>query len=390
MSNKVEVHGYCDERFEIVKKAFAENFESGLDIGASLAITLEGKFVVDLWAGYADAAKTIPWEQDTIVNVYSTTKVMTAICVLMLVDRGLLDLDAPVAKYWPEFAQNGKEELPVRYFLSHTAGLPGWDKKVPYEVLYDWDRCVTLLASQKPWWEPGTKSGYHAITFGYLLGELVRRITGKTLGTFFREEIASPLKADFFIGLPEEHDSRVAELIPPKTPLILKIITRPPFIWLLKRFHIGARVAINPDLPIHATKTRAWRGAEIPAANGHGNARSIARIGAAIACGGELDGIHLLSKSTIEKALEEQSYCKDLVLGVPLRFGLGFALPSKEIELLNPRTFIWGGLGGSIALMDLDAKISFAFAMNKMFMGLLDISRSLRLVNALKEAYEAL
>lgn len=391
MANTIEVHGFCDERFANVKEAFAENFKLGLDVGASLAVTLEGEFVVDLWAGYADAAKTRPWERDTIVNVYSTTKVITAICALMLVDRGLLDLDAPVAKYWPEFAVNGKEDLPVRYLLSHTAGLPGFDKNFPFESIYDWDFCVTNLAAQKPWWEPGTKSGYHALTFGYLLGELVRRVTGKTLGTFLREEVTGPLNADFHIGLSEEHDSRVAELIPSKKRLIFKILGS----WIFRKllfWHPAIKVFFKPDLleVIKATKTRAWRAAEIPAVNGHGNARSIARIGAAIACGGELDGVRLLSESTLEKALEEQSSGKDKILMLPIRFGLGFGLPNETVPLPNPRSLFWGGFGGSIAFMDLDAKVSAAFTMNYMNWQIIWDTRRERFINALYEAYEAL
>jgi CubicO group peptidase (beta-lactamase class C family) len=391
MSETIEVHGYCDARFMNVKEIFAENFKQGLDVGASLAVTLEGKFVIDLWAGYADAAKTRPWEQDTIVNVFSTTKVMTTICTLMLVDRGLLDLDAPVAKYWPEFAQNGKKNLPVRYLLSHTSGLAGWNDQFPTEGLYDWNLCVTKLAAQKPWWKPGTKSGYHAVTFGYLLGEVVRRVTGKSIGTFFRDEVAQPLNADFHIGLSEEHDSRVAELIPAKLSLLFKILSSRIFRKLLF-FNMSIKALTKPDLLkiVDKTSTRAWRAAEIPAANGHGNARSIARIGAALACGGELDGVKLLSPETIEKALEEQSYCKDAVLRKPVRFGLGFGLPCKEIPFPHPRTLYWGGYGGSLAMIDLDAKMSAAFAMNKMSSEILLDTRKMRFINALSDSYNAL
>ena len=395
MSNTIEIHGHCDERFENVKEVFTENFKLGYDVGASLAVTLEGEFVVDLWAGYADAAETRPWEQDTIVNVFSTTKVMTSICTLMLVDRGLLDLDAPVAKYWPEFAQGGKEELPVRYLLSHTAGLPGFNKQFPLEGLYDWDFCVTMLAAQKPWWTPGTRSGYHAITFGYLLGELVRRITGKTIGAFFQEEVAKPLNADFYIGLPEKHDARVANLIPFKLPFVFKLISnrviRKLFFWhpTLKVFS-KPKGQVNIKAFVEEIKSRAWRGAEIPAANGHGNARSIARIGAALACGGKLDGVRLLSASTINQALEEQCYGKDKILRLPVRFGLGFGLPSDTVPLPNPRSLYWGGFGGSIAFIDLDAKVSCGFAMNKMMMGIQGDIRSERFREALYTAYEAL
>lgn len=382
MANSVKINGFYDEQFERVKSAFVRNFKSDLEVGASFAATINGKFVIDIWAGYADAAQTRHWEKDTIVNVYSTTKVMTVLCSLMLVDRGLLDLDAPVAKYWPEFAQAGKEKLPVRYLFSHTSGLPGFEEKIPAEALYDWDRIINLLAAQKPWWKPGTKSGYHSLTHGYLLGELIRRITGKTVGTFFREEVAKPLNADFHIGLPKEFDSRVGELIPPEMPDLEKIG---------EQFNLDVTLAIktlsNPPLTAELSKTRAWRGAEIPAANGHGNARSIARILSALACGGEIDGIRLLSLETIEKSIEEQSYKPDLVLMLPIRFGLGWGLTSKEMPIgPNPRTFYWGGWGGSVAVVDLDAKLSFSYVMNKMNSNLTGDIRTVRLVRALYKA----
>ena len=219
---------------------------------------------------------------------------------------------------------------------------------------------MSLLAAQKPWWEPGTKSGYHSITHGYLLGELVRRVSGKSLGTFFREEIAIPLNADFHIGFSEEHDSRVGELIPPQ------IVSDQ--LGELDPNSVAVKTAINPILTAKEPLTREWRAAEIPAAGGHGNARSVAKIAAALACGGELDGVHLLSTKTLDKALEEQIYDIDLVLQYPVRFGLGFGLNSKELPLgPNPRTFYWGGWGGSLALADPDANISLSYVMNKMF-----------------------
>ncbi len=382
MKKSIEINGFCDEQFERVKNAFIRNFKSGLEVGASFAASINGKFVIDMWAGHADAAQTRPWERDTIVNVYSTTKVMTVLCALMLVDRGLLDLDAPVAKYWPEFAQAGKEKLPVRYLFSHTGGLPGFDEKIPVEALYDWDRIIKLLAAQKPWWKPGTKSGYHAITHGYLLGELIRRITGKTVGTFFREEVANPLNADFHIGLSEDLDSRVGELIPPEMPDLEKVA---------EQFNFDVTMAIktlsNPPLTAELSKTRGWRGAEIPAANGHGNARSVVRITSALACGGEVDNVRLLSLETIEKSIEEQSYGPDLVLILPIRFGLGWGLTSKDMPIgPNPRTFYWGGWGGSLAVVDLDAKLSFSYVMNKMNSNLTGDIRTVRLVRALYKA----
>jgi CubicO group peptidase (beta-lactamase class C family) len=373
LANEIEIHGYCEERFEPVKKVLAESIESGADVGASFAATIDGEFVVDIWGGYADAAQTLPWEEDTIINVYSTTKVMSVLCVLMLVDRGLVDIDAPVARYWPEFAQAGKEKLPVRYLLSHTAGLPGFHKIIKNEDYYDWDKIVGILAAQKPSWEPGTRSGYHAITHGYLLGEVVRRVTGKTIGTFFRDEVALPLKADFHIGLSEEHDSRVADLIAPPP-------SEPVQGWRSDPQLSAERGFFSPILLISECLSREWRAAEIPAANGHGNARSAARIGAAIACGGELDGVYLLSLKTIEKAIEEQSYSKDIIMQIPIRWGLGFGLNSKEIRLgRNPRAFCWGGAGGSSLVMDLDDKVSYSFVMNKMNNTLLGDARSANL-----------
>jgi len=386
MLKKVEVHGYCDERFEIVKEAFLKNFEDDLEVGASFAATINGEFVVDIWAGYANASKTIPWERDTIVNVYSTTKVMTVLCTLMCVDNGLLDLDAPVAKYWPEFAQAGKEKIPVRYILSHTSGLSGFEKKLRTKTLYDWDQVVNILAAQKPWWEPGTKSGYHSLTHGYILGELVRRVTGKSLGTFFREEVAIPLNVDFHIGFSEEHDSRVGELIPPDFDLNELAATIEPG-------SIAMKTLVNPTLTAKEPLTRAWRAAEIPAANGHGNARSVAKIGAALACGGELDNIRLLSSNTIDTAIEEQIYDTDLVLLYPVRFCLGFGLNSKEINLgPNPRTFYWGGFGGSVIAMDPDAKTSFSYVMNKMVWnpGIPSDPRTVRLGDAFNNVLDTL
>ncbi|GAG63191.1 unnamed protein product [marine sediment metagenome] len=281
MDEEIVIHGFCDDKFSAVKEAFAKNFEIDGDIGASFAATLNGKFVIDLWGGYADKDKSRPWEENTIVNVYSTTKVMTIICALMLVDRGQLDLDAPVANYWPEFAQNGKEKILVRQIFSHSSGLAGWEEKIKTEDLYNWDKVVNLLAAQKPWWEPGTKSGYHAITHGYLLGELVRRITGKTLGTFFKEEVSGPLNADFHIGFGQEHDNRAADMIP--APVLQK--GDPGYVEIDPNSTFS-RVFSNPLLTPGHTETREWRAAEIPAAGGFGNARSVARVASAIACGG--------------------------------------------------------------------------------------------------------
>jgi CubicO group peptidase (beta-lactamase class C family) len=354
----VEIHGDCDPRFERVREAFASNFEQGLDVGASVAVTLRGEPVVDLWAGSANDDRSNAWEKDTIVNVYSTTKTMTALCALILADRGELDFYAPVAKYWPEFAQNGKETIEVRHLMSHTAGLPGWEKQITVEDLYDWDKVTSLLAEQAPWWEAGTVSGYHAITQGNLVGEVVRRISGKSLGQFFASEVAGPLDADFHIGLDPKHDSRVADLIPPEG--VAGALAAP-------ADSVPGRVFRWPTMNALDSRTRGWRGAEIPAANGHGNARSIARIHTVLANGGEAWGKRLLSPAGCDRIFEEQINGTDLVLGTPLRHGIGFGLNDPATPLSpNPRTCYWGGWGGSLALIDFDANLVVAFAMTKM------------------------
>jgi CubicO group peptidase (beta-lactamase class C family) len=291
--------------------------------------------------------------------VYSTTKTMSFLCTLMLADRGLVELDAPVARYWPEFAANGKESVEVRHLLSHSAGLAGWEAPVAPEDLYDWDKVVDLLAAQAPWWEPGTASGYHAITQGFLLGELVRRTDGRTIGTFFREEVAEPLGADFHIGLDPADDHRVAELVPPTGsggPGSGADRSSPAY-----------RTFSNPLITGREPATEAWRRAEIPAAGGIGNARAVARIHSAVACGGEVDGVRLLSPAMVERIFDEQQYGTDLVMGVPMRFGLGYGLPCKEVPISpNQRAAYWGGWGGSLVVADADARLSVGYVMNRM------------------------
>jgi CubicO group peptidase (beta-lactamase class C family) len=353
-----------------VREAFASNFEDGEEIGASFAATVEGEFVVDIWAGHADVARTRRWEEDTIVNVWSTTKSLVVTCAHMLVDRGLLDIEAPVSQYWPEFAQAGKEEMPMKYLLTHQSGLSRLSGDIlPVETYYDWDLMVEKLAQQEPLWEPGTQSGYHSVTFGFLVGEVIRRVSGKSVGTFLREEVAEPLGADFHIGLADEHHWRVAELEapPPRKPS-------------------PNRPSISPQMPLSAGNTPEWRRAEVPAAGGHGNARSVARVLSALACGGEVDGVRLLSAEAIDNAIQEQVYGMDLTLNAPARWGAGYMLTSKERPLgPNPRTFGHTGVGGSLGIVDLDARVSFSYTMNRLVMRRGD-TRASRISKALYSA----
>lgn len=352
-----DANGFVQDRFAGIRTAFEANLASGEDVGASFCATLEGETVADLWGGWADEARTRPWERDTIVNVYSTTKTMTALTALLLADRGVLDFDAPVARYWPEFAANGKERIKVSHVMSHAAGLSGWNEPIRREDIYDWDKVTALLAAQAPFWEPGTACGYHAITQGFLVGEVVRRITGRSLGTVFREEIAKPLGADFHIGLPESEDGRVADLIPPPAGSSIEDTAAS---------ELAKNMATNPGIDPLDTRTRAWRAAEIPAAGGHGNARSIAEVHALLANGGVAKGKRLMSEAGCRRALELQIEGTDLALGVPARYGMGFGLPSEFLPMPNPNTLFWGGYGGSLAIIDMDARVSLGYAMNKM------------------------
>jgi CubicO group peptidase (beta-lactamase class C family) len=297
---------------------------------------------------------------------------------LVLADRGLLDFDRNVADYWPEFAQNGKEQVKVWHLLNHAAGLSGMDDIMSAEDMYDWDKMVSLLAAQKPWWEPGSASGYHAITQGYLIGEVVRRITGKTLGTYFQEEIAGPLDADFFIGVPASELHRISRLIPYGSGAAPDAGNAD---------SIPARTFRSPFAGAEHSWTDRWRQAEIPAANGHGNARSVAKLQAPLACKGSAFGVDLMSAETATSVMTPRISGKDLVLGVPLSFGLGFGLVSESVPLSpNKNACFWGGWGGSNILVDQDAQMSVAFVMNKMHDGLMGDPRSLRLLEAIYRA----
>ena len=377
MTAVVEIEGTVAPGFEAVRDVFAGHLASGEDVGASFCATQDGEVVVDLWGGHADAAKTRPWTRDTIVNVYSTTKTMTALTALLLADRGELDFDAPVARYWPEFAANGKQAVKVSHLMSHSAGLSGWKTPITKQDLYDWEKATSLLAAQAPFWEPGTAPGYHALTQGYLVGEVIRRIAGQTVGTLFREEIAGPLRADFHIGLPASEDDRVAELIPP-----------PPgtAVGDGEETELQRNMSHNPGVDVGETRTRAWRGAEIPAAGGTGNARSIAAIHAILANGGVAGGRRFLSEAGCRKALELQIEGDDLILGRPVRYGMGFGLPGGVVPLPNPNSIFWGGYGGSLAIIDMDARTTFGYAMNRMAPTTTGDTRALGLAMAMWQA----
>jgi CubicO group peptidase (beta-lactamase class C family) len=306
--------------------------------------------------------------------VWSTTKTMTFLAALVLADRGELDLDAPVARYWPEFAAAGKEGVLVRHVLGHTAGLSGWEQPITAADFEDWDKCTSLLAAQRPWWEPGTASGYHAISQGYLIGELVRRITGQTFGTFFAKELAGPLGADFHVGLDPVHDGRVADVIP-NPPMEM-----PPGLDMTS---VMARTFTNPVMDARIAHTPGWRRAEVPAANGHGNARSVATVQAVVSNGGEMNGTRFVSEATLARIFEVQAQGIDQVLGIPAKIGMGYGLNGEESPISpNPRACFWGGWGGSICINDLDARLTITYMMNKMGQGTVGDERGGALVGA--------
>jgi CubicO group peptidase (beta-lactamase class C family) len=366
-----DVDGTCEARFEGVRSALSASLDSGADVGASVAVFHHGEPVVDIWGGYVDAERSAPWSRDTITNVWSTTKTMTFLCALMLHDRGELDFHAPVARYWPEFAQGGKEAVEVRHIMGHTAGLSGWQEPITSEQLADWELCTSLLAAQTPWWEPGTGSGYHAVTQGYLIGEIVRRITGESIGSWFAREVAKPLEADFHIGLPESEDGRVSNVIPPP-PIDVAAMGDQVTELLAKTF-------LNPPVDASMAHQAWWRRAEIPAANGQGNARSVATIQSIIAGRGEARGVRLLSSASTDVIFEEQANGIDKVLATPLRFGMGYGLGTAEIPL-GPRACYWGGYGGSIIVMDQETELTICYVMNRMESGLVGDTRGFTIV----------
>lgn len=366
-----DIQGTCQPQYEAVATALSDSLDAGTDTGASVAVLIGGEPVVDIWGGTVDEGGSAPWAEDTLVNVWSMTKTMTFLCALMLADRGELDFSAPVSRYWPEFAAAGKEAVEVRHLMAHTAGLPGWDEPMQPEDLADWDKCTGLLAAQAPWWEPGTASGYHLVSQGYLIGEVVRRITGTSIGSWFASEVAGPLGADFFIGLPESEEPRVSVVIPPP-PMDLE---------KLQPTELIIRAATNPPLDATYPSHRWWRAAEIPAANGHGNARSVAMVQSVIAGRGQARGVRLLSEQGCDRVFDEQISGVDLILGYDLRFGMGYGL-SSSLMPLGPRACYWGGYGGSLIIMDQDADLTVCYAMNQMGDALMGDLRGLGIVMA--------
>lgn len=367
----VMINGFCDERFRAVREEFQRNFDEREEVGAAIAIHLDGKPVVDLWAGVADRETGRPWTPDTMVVVFSSTKGLAALCIHMLIDRGLLDVEAPVARYWPEFAAAGKQDITVAQVLSHQAGLPYWQQDLPRDAMLDWDLIAGRLAAEAPIWEPGTTHGYHGLTIGVIEGELVRRITGRSIGRFLREEVAEPLGADVWIGLPETQEHRVAPLIfadfNPRSPMAAKLLSEPDWHgWKLINNgggHVSLETANSP----------AYHAAELPAVGGIANARGLARTYAALSRDGSVDGIRLVGPDALPamRTVRSASSC-DHILRLPTSFTLGFSkswgsrsLGQGEHVILGEQAFGTPGMGGSIGFADGQAGLSFGYVMNR-------------------------
>jgi CubicO group peptidase (beta-lactamase class C family) len=377
-----EVNGTVSPAFEPVRHAVAEQLRSGAEVGLSLAVDVDGRRVVDLWGGHRDAARTGPWQRDTITNVWSITKTVSSLAALLLVDAGELDVHAPVARYWPEFAANGKQDVEVRHLLSHTSGVPGLDHPARLEDLYDVRAAAARMAAQRPWWQPGTASGYHVLSYGHLVGELIHRLTGLSLRDFVHQHIVRPLGADFQIGLRAADTGRVADVIAP--PLDFDPSA-------LDHGTVAYRTFTGPAFGADAANTAAWRAADLGAANGHGNARAVAEILAPLARAGDSAHGRLLKPGTIDLVFDEQSNGTDLVNGLHLRWGIGYALPDRRTLpwLPDGRIAFWGGWGGSMAIVDLDRRMTISYVMNNMGADILGSPRAASYTTAVYRALAA-
>ena len=393
------ISGFAAEGFEGVREQFEKNFAKRGEVGGSVAVVRDGEYLVDLWGGWASDSRTRPWEADTIVNVWSTTKGLVAMCAHILIDRRQLELDAPVASYWPEFAQAGKENITVRQLLSHRSGLMGWEEPIPSEDMFNWEKLCEMLAATEPFWEPGTASGYHMRTFGHLVGEVVRRIDSRPVGQFLREEISEPLQADLFIGVPEEDHYRVADLshIPPdgdtadNTDMSLNIASEAAdsdseFAFTDRMI----RSLSGPEIGLEKANSAEWRCGAFPSSNGHANARGIAAAYGTIAAGGVFGETRIFSPAAAERMREAQPTGRDKIIGAvspQTTWGMGFMVNTPPAYGPNPRAFHHGGIGGSLGFCDPDAGFGFGYAMNAMGSPLED-RRAFSLLNAVYKSLD--
>lgn len=386
MPSALEIHGHCAPAWARVKDAFAANFREANELGAALCVHVDGEPVVDIHAGLLDSREGGAWREDTLVNIFSTTKGIVSALALRLVAEGKLSLELPVAHYWPEFAQNGKGGIPVKWLLTHRAGVPAVREMLPDAALYDWERMCAALAAEKPWWEPGTQHGYHPVTFGWLIGEVIRRVSGMSVGEYLQQAFAKPLSLDMCIGVPESEHGRIARISRPAPDpsnteamnFMQKVMMDPT--------GVTSRAFANPMSIATGTNTREWRSAEIPAANGHATARAVSRFYAALACGGALEGVEILPKDILKYCWTEQSAGSDSVLGIDTRFSYGWMLSQNRANAAfgpGARSFGHPGAGGSVGMADPDKRIAIGYVLNRMGAHMLLDPRATRLIEAM-------
>lgn len=383
------INGVVDSRFENLGRSFGELLTSGKEVGSSIAATYQGELVVDAWGGHADPLATTPWSQSSLTNVFSSGKTVIALSALLLVDQGLLDVDRPVASYWPAFAANGKGDVLVRHLMSHTSGLMGWDAPFTYSDLYDWEKATATLASQRPWFEPGTRSGYHMMSYGYLVGEVVRRVSGHTPNAFLQSEVPELLNGDFYFGLPESERPRYAPFLQPEMRFSgwLRAVAGSSVGRKALGLQIKTIMSPPPDpVAAHAADT----GIDVPI-QAYGNARGLARIQSVIANHGEVGGKRYLRDATIEKIFHVQSDGRDAFFRKPLTWGIGYSLARPGTnEDLGGRVAFWQGFGGSRIVAAVDQGCTFSYVMNKGMPGLLGDERGDALLQALARDLAAL
>ena len=372
MTTDTEIHGVCPDRFAAVRAAFEANFATGQELGARFALVQAGELVVDLWAGFADRTRTKPFDDKTLTPVFSTTKAIAALLIARLVDQGKLAYDQPVADVWPEFGAAGKEAITIEQVMSHQEGLSGFPEEMEPALWFDWDAICAKLAAMAPLWPPGTASGYHPITFGYLAGEIFRRVDGRTMGTALRQDLAVPFDLDLWIGLPDAEHGRVADL------------QRPNGLPNFGEINAATKAAFLTPWSSPAGRGQAeWRRMEIPSANGHATAPALARLIGALANDGWLEGDEILSPSLIAEASRERIHGQDLVLPFVMSWGAGF-MRNSAVKVWGPgeQTFGHSGWGGSCAFADPETKLAGAYVMNKQSTDLIGDARAKRLIEA--------
>ena len=402
MNQELVISGETAPGFEGVRYEFINNFLNHHELGASVTVVQDNEVLVDLWGGWMSKDKQQPWEPDTIVNVWSTTKGLVSLAAHMLIDRGMLKLDDRISQHWPEFAQAGKGEITVQQLLGHRSGLAGWRRPVSYDEIHDWDLLCSSLAAQKPLWEPGTASGYHALTFGHLVGELVHRVDGRTIDVFIHEEISGPLglhsvSGDFIVGTQPEDDIRTAQLwvipdevlgenpdIPGRDPAEVRQEAE-------AEQDLMAAAMSTPLITPRVASSTEWRRGVFPAANGHGSAQAVASMYAALAANGTVDGFDLISREGVERMREAQPAGKDLVLQDlmgHMTWGLGYMLNAKKWHGPNARAFHHGGYGGSLGFADPEANFGFGYVMNAL--NISSMGKDTRSINLLHAVYEGI